>query len=1543
MRNWRTMVGTLCIVLAMVLGVFAGFVYARDAGIVGVSPTVGARGEDQRLVSALNPTELLTPEQADAMLEAQEMAKQTSLLGSDLAQPAVPDDAARAVTTEERREVLKSAVTVQADDGSLTVTPSTPGTRYSGAGVDFGGPYGGPDVLEGSDITFTVTPNDPTILFYRYDLTGDGKFDYPDQTGCGSLGCWTTESSVTRRFNDNFYATITVQGWDGVSTTITINSGDNLNQPTSPYWYVFPKNSGHKFTPKSDLSISQLGAYQWFNQGAYGYQLRIWRVSPPAFLGGCTPPDLTFQWNWCTLATPITVLTGVEYIIAEHKTVDYYPYWMGILGPPGTQPAKVTIGNFFYTWSTNYAFPSTDGGPSVIMMTDFRWTETLILADAASDGALLDVNNVAPLVSDVVTNPSPALEGTPTQFMADFSDPGIDDTWEYRWIFHDGEVSDWFPVSKWSGGARVLVLHTFAGDGNTLRNQVATRCGNFCTAIDTLDWGPTGENRIPALDELTPYDVVVMGTNYFHYMGDAMGDLLADYMDAAGSVGGGVVMMQGGLDNAFGCDAGICGRWDNDEYSPVPRGYIYGASGSMGAIYVPGHPLLDGVSSVSTLGLAGEIYTINSGATRVVDWNNGRVLGAVRTNPVIGNGARSVALNFFPILGYTGGDYYQMIANAIRWASRQPDPVLKSMPITLDPLTKTYRDDNPTTTTPVDSFPVRVEVRDDDHLKVKIQSATQLYFNNFESTSQCNGQYYTTTIWPPGWSSSPNPYGWTCNFVSTFGSRGPNIWYYYNDPLYGTGNGNSYLNTNLFDLSAFVGVQFDYYTYWQADYPSGNQNGFVQASLDGGATWPVTIHEMHHNNPASFQGTISVQNTLVGGDSNVRFRFYYQSQDDWWWFVDNVRITGLVGDIIQGLGTADGVASVANVPPTVSGGFDDALRSEAQGLEFSGFEVSDPAILEPTEWFAYRIDLDDGTPSDWVYKGTLAPPKFDILIVHTICLGTTYATCNAGGSGQLQPLLDMLSTLDDVGTVDTWNFINYPFTPSAPPLSLMMNYDVIIVATNWAYFSYQPFNLARTQVGDRLADYLDSGRGGAFTMMCVYCTSGGNDLFSIRGRFMDEDYGPFERANYIFPGASAIMILDPSHDLFVKVGPNVGSSFIHDGNLPTTPGGVLLAEWTHESHDAVGAKTLANGMNIAHFGGWHAPPGSDSPMLFRNAIGFAAGGLPSPKIPPFTHTYGDNGIYNVDFAAIDDDMGFVWDFAANQPVEAMPGVAISHRTVTVAVDNVEPTITPNSLEAFIAALACVRISGQAGNSVTANFYTDGLLSASTTVTRMSGSPNPTDEKCGLLKVDVTAPHVFEATLTYSQPNGGSNPTWLVLAPWRDPISPGHGTITYKIDFATAGTFNQPLPNLKADLLSGGQGAKIDFVAEASDVGTDDLAFLWVFGNTFLDPYAQNCPVCTYAIHVHHNDGSGRTEGTLATPQFLGFGEPYFDRAANTGRSPAGTMDFQVRDTAVHAFDASQSVYYVLLVVLDDDNTRGYPTTFAPNDGVDIQYIVVDLT
>jgi hypothetical protein len=213
----------------------------------------------------------------------------------------------------------------------------------------------------------------------------------------------------------------------------------------------------------------------------------------------------------------------------------------------------------------------------------------------------------------------------------------------------------------------------------------------------------------------------------------------------------------------------------------------------------------------------------------------------------------------------------------------------------------------------------------------------------------------------------------------------------------------------------------------------------------------------------------------------------------------------------------------------------------------------------------------------------------------------------------------------------------------------------------------------------------------------------------------------------------------------------------------------------------------------------------------------------------------------------------------------------------------------------------------------------------------------------MVRVDVTAPHTYAATLDYANPAGGSNPTWLIFSPWREPVTPGHGTVSYKYDFDAAGTINAALPTLKTDLFDKGQGAKIDFVAEAWDAGTDDLAFFWSWGTVDGMPYAVPNPTdAVYTIHVYHNDGAARTDGALSGPQYLGYSESFFDRTANTGRSPMGTTGFRVRDTAVHAFDLQQSVYYVMLLVLDDDNTRGYASAFAPNDGVDMQFIVVDL-
>src|SRR3989304_300198 len=369
MKNWRKMVGALCIVLAMVLGAFAGFAYARNAGIVGASPGAGTR------------------------------------------------DAGGA-------------------SGPIAFSEETPETPASSGDT-------------------SLASSDSVVASDGQDVARKGSAAERRRVGCGAPG-------------------------------------------------------------------PRLPSAQW------------------------PPPFTTFSWVFCTLSTPVTVIAGQKYRIAEHKNVDYFPYWMGFYGPPGTLPpysppvpTKITVGNFFYTWGPSFggpinAYPNTDGGSNVIMMVDFRWTETLIRPDVAQGSANLQVMNVAPTVFDVAQNPTPGFEGSPVDLFAEFSDPGLDDTWEYRWRFDNGEASNWRSVDKMSGGARGLFPDTYGPQGPGLSNAVRDLGGTFCVRWDRMDWGPTGQNRVPSLDELTPYDVLVLGVNHFHYNGGPMGDVLAGYMDAAG-------------------------------------------------------------------------------------------------------------------------------------------------------------------------------------------------------------------------------------------------------------------------------------------------------------------------------------------------------------------------------------------------------------------------------------------------------------------------------------------------------------------------------------------------------------------------------------------------------------------------------------------------------------------------------------------------------------------------------------------------------------------------------------------------------------------------------------------------------------------------------------------------------------------------------------------------------------------------------------------------------------------------------------------------
>jgi len=1558
LENLKKGVGALCIVLAMVLMAFVGFVQAQS-GNVSVSPDVGTRGETLESVSLMNGeiTQTTVDQNGNAIYQKppfEEPSAQAATAGGDIVDgeknEIITPDGKMIIEVDKQMarmtELMDSPnreVTYESENGQIIVrTRSIPGW------LDANGPYGNANCLEGScTIHFKVVVHDnPNIIMFRWDFNNDGVFDYPAQTSPGLLGDWVTYAEFDYTFYDNYYTDIVVQGWDGVSTYIVINTGTilgglyNFNLTWSwigATWRLV----GNYFKAKKAFTITDLGYYQW--PGYTYYKMYIWirnAAYPAGRLGICDPTHINSQWNWCTLPTAVNIVTGTEYWLGQ-RIESTHRGWTTAPPPLAVNPyiSHLGVGYIFcYLADPDQCNANTLGSAVYALGVDFKYRETLVLPDVVSAKSHLQVSNVAPDAWGVRTDPSPGLEGTPIKFYGTFQDPGRDDTWQYRWLFPGGVTGPWLPVDKLSGGARVLILHSWTGDVVQIKANIIAMCGSYCVKVDDLDMGAAGQNRVPALSELLPYDVLVVGTNYVPANGVAMGDLLADYMDRAGPTGGGVVMMTFGFATV---SFGISGRWQTDYYSPVPNGATLYATSTLGTIFVPGHPLLDGVASLSAY-YRHSITTVNPGATRIANWASGQVLAATNVNPKVANGARAVALTYFPALN-VGGDYIRMIVNAIKWASRQPDPVVKTMPIEFGPYERLIPDDDPTTTTPVDPVPVSVQVKDDDDGKFLVYNQNQLSFNDFNSAVDCYWASPTVYSWPAGWSVNPS-HGWRCEANANYGSRAASILWDYNDPVYGTGNGISDLYTPSYDFTGFNLARIEFDTDWYGPMTPGPSDGYVHASIDGGATYPILLKEYHSLNPSRYTGHVLIDSYALGGYSNVKIRFEYVSHDDVWWFVDNVRVTGFFAETIDGLGEASGTALVANVPPTITGGFDSSFRLEAQGLDFKGFLIQDPALMASTEWFAYSWNMGDGTPTTWYYKGTMTAPKFKILLIHSLdTVGcTTY--CLAG--------VNMLLALDDVAYVDTFNFFQSP--PTAPSLTLMMNYDVIMVAENNAWIGSDPWDTAKRLTGDRLASYLEAGRGGVVTWFGPYTDDSTNGpIWDLFGRFRDWDYGPYEREFRVASAGVLGPIFDPSHDVMTGVrSGQVTLTFTQMGANKMTVGGLGLAAGkngvnladTLAGGRAVGVKELTNGMRVVHIGAFLANAGADMPKLARNAIGWAAGGIPNEKIPAFNYQYGDNGVYDVELNVIDDDMGYIWDPVNSVPVQVIPGMPYTQRTMTVTVDNVDPTITPGSLQAFIATTVCVRVSGDAGNSVTAEIYEDGTLVSTTTTLRTGGSPNPDDEKCGLFKLDVLKAHTYDAKLNYVAPGGGSNPTWLIFNPWRDPVTPGHGSVTWKYDFDKGGqTIPQSLSTLKRALLDSGQGAKIDFTADAYDPGTDDLAFFWQWGAVSSSPYdVPNGATTVYEINVHNNNGMPTSDGILADPQHLGFSEPFFDRTANSVTSPLGTMNYRVHDTAVHAFDMEQSMYYVTLIVFDDDNGRGYPSAFQ-TDGIDMEFIFLDLS
>lgn len=218
----------------------------------------------------------------------------------------------------------------------------------------------------------------------------------------------------------------------------------------------------------------------------------------------------------------------------------------------------------------------------------------------------------------------------------------------------------WYVGQGGGSRTRALAHRTAPADANGLK-ILSLRTGDAYEILDYLysysDIAVIDEfdayTNVPTLADLLPYDVVLLIHAGYYRDANAVGDALADYIDAGGSV----IMTLA----TFIQDYAIEGRFASGHYSPFNVGTGPEGSALLGA-FDADHPIMSGASIA-----LGEVLgntTLAPGAHWVADWNNGFPFIATS------RGGQIVAMNvFFGDGQYWDGDIPLILHNTMHWVT----------------------------------------------------------------------------------------------------------------------------------------------------------------------------------------------------------------------------------------------------------------------------------------------------------------------------------------------------------------------------------------------------------------------------------------------------------------------------------------------------------------------------------------------------------------------------------------------------------------------------------------------------------------------------------------------------------------------------------------------------------------------------------------------------------------------------------------------------------------------------------------------------------
>jgi hypothetical protein len=233
------------------------------------------------------------------------------------------------------------------------------------------------------------------------------------------------------------------------------------------------------------------------------------------------------------------------------------------------------------------------------------------------------------------------------------------------YVYTVGATGSWVYKMQVHAAAGFKVLLAIADDsGPALAADILAAGAGAFTAVDYVDWGTSTLRNVDSVYNVAGYQVILTWPNSAYQNDTMVGDSLAKYVE-----------MHGGVVSPVWCEYVTGNHMEGRymaRYSPVPFGGNLFTRTSLGTVQQPGHPIMQGVSTVNGTYVT-DVTTINSStyASRIADWSTGQVECATYDSV----GYRTAFLGFWPNSYFDTtltGNWMTQLVNALKWVHSSP-------------------------------------------------------------------------------------------------------------------------------------------------------------------------------------------------------------------------------------------------------------------------------------------------------------------------------------------------------------------------------------------------------------------------------------------------------------------------------------------------------------------------------------------------------------------------------------------------------------------------------------------------------------------------------------------------------------------------------------------------------------------------------------------------------------------------------------------------------------------------------------------------------